>query len=208
MGGDYSPANEVEGAVLALKNLDDKIVIVLVGDKAKIEAELSKHDYNKDNIEVLHTDQIVTMHDDPTAVLKTKKNSSMAVSLALHAKNEADAVISAGNTGAFLAASTVILGRIKGAIVGMTPSRSSPHSGSLLPWAISTRLSTSRKTRRACVATSWPFAVIVTLRLVRSTSCVESTASSSWIALLKADCETKLRSAARPKCCSSQSARK
>ncbi|MDA3843483.1 MAG: phosphate acyltransferase PlsX [Candidatus Kapabacteria bacterium] len=125
MGGDYSPANEVEGAVLALKNLGNKIVIVLVGDKAKIDAELSGYEFNKDSIEVLHTDQIVTMHDDPTAVLKTKRNSSMAVSLSLHAKNEADAVISAGNTGAFLAASTVILGRIKGA--------SRPTLGTYLP---------------------------------------------------------------------------
>ncbi|GAB5465377.1 MAG: phosphate acyltransferase PlsX [Candidatus Kapaibacteriales bacterium] len=118
MGGDFAPANEVAGALSYLgSNLDIPVEIVLVGDQTLIEGELKKSNPKKrirERISIHHTTEVITMDDDASAPLKTKKDSSMTRGMYLCKEGNADAFLSAGNTGAMLATSTIILGRVQG----------------------------------------------------------------------------------------------
>ena len=114
MGGDFAPANEVAGALLALHELPGAFAIILVGDESRIQDELRKHNVGALPISVVAASEVITMHDPPTAAVKSKKNSSIAVGMTMHKEGRADAFASAGNTGAMLSASTLILGRIRG----------------------------------------------------------------------------------------------
>ena len=116
MGGDFSPANEIVGAVRAYseKKSNIEFEIVFVGDETQIKTSLSKLDTTGFKYSIVHTDETVTMDDDPTIALKTKKQSSMYKGLELHAQHKVDAFLSAGNTGAVMATATVLLGRING----------------------------------------------------------------------------------------------
>ena len=128
MGGDYAPAAVVEGALLALRETSGRFSIDLVGRKDQIEAELAgKKDAAmlSERYRVVHASDVIEMHDSPTAAVKAKRNSSLAVGLHLHRDGKAHAFVSAGNTGAVLSASTLILGRIPG--VGR------PTIGALIP---------------------------------------------------------------------------
>jgi glycerol-3-phosphate acyltransferase PlsX len=113
MGSDQCPVPDVEGAVIAARESGD--TIILVGDKATVGRELAKHDANGLKIEIVHAPQAVDMHDKPSQVVSTKKESSMAVGMNLVRDGQADAFVSAGNTGAALAFATLrSLRRIKG----------------------------------------------------------------------------------------------
>jgi glycerol-3-phosphate acyltransferase PlsX len=114
MGGDYAPEREIAGAVEALRASDEKFEIVLVGDEQSIRRQLKLQNAEDLPIKVVHASQIVTMEDLPTAALKQKKDSSLAVGMRLHQEGKVDAFVSAGNTGAVFSAATLILGRIKG----------------------------------------------------------------------------------------------
>lgn len=115
MGGDFAPENPIKGAILALENPDFKANIGLVGDKSVIESKLSQLGFaGSDRIKVIHASQTIEMDDSPTKALKEKQDSSMVVGLSLVKQKKADAFISAGNTGAQVAASLMILGRISG----------------------------------------------------------------------------------------------
>jgi glycerol-3-phosphate acyltransferase PlsX len=109
MGGEYSPAAEVEGAVAAAKA--HAIEIVLVGKKEAIEAELRKHRYE---LPIVEASQIIEMTDHPSEVMRDKRDSSVAVGMKLLKNKEVAAFVSAGNTGAVMTAATLILGRIEG----------------------------------------------------------------------------------------------
>ena len=113
MGGDHAPAAVVEGAVLAAREYNTKII--LTGLTERIQAELDKHapDHTL-SIEIVHAEQIVEMHDIPGKALRSKKKSSMKVGLDLVKQGVGAAFLSAGNTGAVLAYSTVILRPVKG----------------------------------------------------------------------------------------------
>lgn len=113
MGGDNSPGALVEGAVLATKEHDD-VFIYVVGPKEQIEEELNKYQYNKDQIEVVHAPDEITCHDQPVEAVRTKKESSLIVGLNLIKEKKAEALISAGSTGAVLVGGRMIAGRIKG----------------------------------------------------------------------------------------------
>ena len=113
MGGDHAPAAVVEGAVLAAREYNTKII--LTGLTERIQAELDKHDPDHTlPIEIVHAEQIVEMHDIPGKALRSKKKSSMKVGLDLVKQGVGAAFLSAGNTGAVLAYSTVILRPVKG----------------------------------------------------------------------------------------------
>lgn len=114
MGGDYAPEREVDGAVQALRQSKGSFEVVLVGDETAIRKELAKHQVEGLPISIVHASQVITMEDSPTAALKHKKDSSLAVGMHLHREKKVDALVSAGNTGAVLSAATLILGRIKG----------------------------------------------------------------------------------------------
>jgi len=126
MGGDFAPANVVRGAVDALREQGGRITPILVGQEPRIRAELDRLSWNgKDGLEVVHASEVVEMHDSPNTALKAKKDSSIVVGVGLHRDRKGDAFVSAGNTGAVLSASTLILGRLKGV--------SRPTIGALFP---------------------------------------------------------------------------
>jgi phosphate acyltransferase len=115
MGTDQHPAVEVQGAVEALRELSGDFTLILVGDRDQIEAELSKvGEYPRDRIEVVHASQIVAASDPPATALRKKPDSSIVVGLGLQKKKQADAFISAGSTGAVMAASLFLLGALPG----------------------------------------------------------------------------------------------
>jgi len=112
MGGDYAPKTTVEGAVLAAKEY--KIASVLVGDKSHVQAELSKYDYSKLPIEIKHAPDIITMDESPLNIIRKKKDCSLRIAFDLVKSGEAQAVVTAGNSGAALTASLFVLDRLKG----------------------------------------------------------------------------------------------
>ena len=119
MGGDHAPGAVVEGALAARSILPAGDTIVLVGDEAAIAGHLEKdlegaETDGKVGIEVRHASQAVGMHESPVVALRAKPNSSMAVLAQMHADKEVEAIISAGNTGAWVAAAQMRLRRLPG----------------------------------------------------------------------------------------------
>jgi phosphate acyltransferase len=114
MGGDFAPVNEVQGAVNALRGSGNRFHVVLVGNEEAIRAELAKTDTSGLSLSVVPSTEVITMHDSPVSALKQKPNSSIVIGMTLHKEGKADAFVSAGNTGAVTAASTLILGRVQG----------------------------------------------------------------------------------------------
>ena len=113
MGGDYAPVETVKGAVDAVKEYP-QIKVILVGIVDEINAELEKYDYPKDRIETCPATEIIDMGEVPTLAIKEKKNSSLVVAMKLVRDGEADAIVSAGSTGAILVGGQLVVGRIKG----------------------------------------------------------------------------------------------
>lgn len=129
-GSDNAPFPEVEGAILAIKEeVCDKIY--LVGKADILTMELDKFFYDKRKIEVVHASEIISMDDAPATVVKRKKDSSLVKAVQLHKEGTVDAVVSAGNTGAVMAASLLGYGRIKNilrpAIATSFPTQSDPE---------------------------------------------------------------------------------
>jgi glycerol-3-phosphate acyltransferase PlsX len=113
MGGDHMPHVPVEGAVMAVKDFPD-VHIILVGDEGQITAELAKHEYPKDHISIVHASEIIDMGEAPTTAIRQKKDSSIVVGTNLVKNGEAAGFVSAGSTGACMAASLLKIGRLKG----------------------------------------------------------------------------------------------
>jgi len=111
MGGDHAPSQVVEGAVLAAKESNGQYHIVLCGPEDQVRAELARLGYTGDAISVFNAPELVAMDESPTAVLKTKQNSGLVVSVGLQKKGLVQASVSAGNSGAMMAACLMILGR-------------------------------------------------------------------------------------------------
>ncbi|WP_221252513.1 phosphate acyltransferase PlsX [Desulfuromonas versatilis] len=112
MGGDNAPGVEVEGAVAAARRWG--VAIILVGDSARIEQELAKHQAQGLSISIRHASEVVGMHDSASDAVRKKKNSSIRVAFELVKQGEAHAVVSAGNSGATMAAGMFVLKRIPG----------------------------------------------------------------------------------------------
>lgn len=112
MGGDNAPAVEVEGAVAAAREFG--IPVTLVGDTARLRLELEKFDCNGLDIVLHHASEVVGMHDSASDAVRKKKDSSIRVAFDLVKAGEADAVVSAGNSGATMAAGMFVLKRLKG----------------------------------------------------------------------------------------------
>jgi glycerol-3-phosphate acyltransferase PlsX len=111
MGGDNAPVNDVAGAVKTVRETGN-INIILVGKEDVIEKELKKHSYDASRISIYNCSEVIGMHESPTDSLKKKPDSSIVKGTSLVKEKKADAFISAGNTGAVMAASLFILGRI------------------------------------------------------------------------------------------------
>ena len=113
MGGDHAPEASVEGAVMAAREYETEII--LTGLSGQIHSILNRLDPDHHlSIQVVHADEVVEMHDSPSKVLRSKRKSSMKVGLDLVKEGKASAFLSAGNTGAVLAYSTIILRPLKG----------------------------------------------------------------------------------------------
>lgn len=111
-GGDNAPLEIIKGCALAVDEYGFNIV--LVGPKDKIEDVANKNKISLKNMEIVNTNEIITMEDSADTVIKTKKESSMAIGLKLLSKGEGDAFISAGNSGALVVGATLLVKRIKG----------------------------------------------------------------------------------------------
>ena len=114
MGGDRAPAEEVSGALAALEMLGGQDRLVLVGDEAAILARLDIADTGRRKIEIRHACEVIGPAESPVEALRAKPNSSIAVLAQMHKDGDVDACISAGNTGAFVAAAQMRLGRLAG----------------------------------------------------------------------------------------------
>lgn len=114
-GGDYYPQNPVAGALLALQE-NDELTVLLIGPEAIINKELATHEYDKNRVLVYNAPEIIGMEESPSTAVKAKKNSSIVIGNSLIKAGKCQAFVSAGNTGALLAASTFILGKLEGVI--------------------------------------------------------------------------------------------
>lgn len=124
-GGDNAPLEIVKGAAVASNEYN--VEITLTGDKTIIENIISENNLKFfGNLIIVNTDDVISMHDDPTTILKSHSNSSMALAFKELCENRADAFVSAGSTGAIVVGGTLIVKRIKGikrpALGGLIPS--------------------------------------------------------------------------------------
>jgi glycerol-3-phosphate acyltransferase PlsX len=114
MGGDFGPPNIVGGAVMALKEYAHIEKLFLVGDTPRIEAELKQHGCNDRRVEIVHATQVVEMSDGAVDAVRRKKDSSVSRAVDLVKKGDASAIVSAGHTGAAVAATTIKLRTLPG----------------------------------------------------------------------------------------------
>ncbi|MCS6771226.1 MAG: phosphate acyltransferase PlsX [Kiritimatiellae bacterium] len=130
MGGDYAPAAIVEGAVRAARELKSISELILVGDESRIREELRRHGETPHTIRIRHCTEVVEMGETPAVAVRKKKDSSINRAVDLVKEGEADAIFSAGSTGAQVAASMLKLRTLEGvqrpAIATVFPSPTKP----------------------------------------------------------------------------------
>ncbi|CAN5584890.1 phosphate acyltransferase PlsX [soil metagenome] len=114
MGGDFGPPNLVAGAVMALREIPRIDQLFLVGDTPQIETELKKQSCTDGRVEIVHSTQVVEMSDKPVESVRRKKDSSISRAVDLVKNGSADAVVSAGHTGAAVASTTIKLRTLPG----------------------------------------------------------------------------------------------
>ena len=128
MGGDRGPEELVSGAVMAARGSD--LEISLIGDQLRLGAILATHDSPSSRIHLVHASQVVGMDESPFDAIRRKKDSSIMKAFALHKEGRVDAVVSAGNSGATLAAALKLLGRLehvsRPGIAGIFPTLKGP----------------------------------------------------------------------------------
>ena len=112
MGGDNAPVEIIKGAIEAVNKRED-IEIILTGKEDIINQELAGYTYNKDQISVVNTSEVIETAEPPVMAIRKKKDSSIVVGLKMVKKGEADAFVSAGS-GAVLAGGQLLVGRVKG----------------------------------------------------------------------------------------------
>jgi phosphate acyltransferase len=112
MGGDRGPEVNIEGAVAAARELG--ATVLLVGDQAVLERTLERHDARGLRLSVVHAPEAVEMGESPSAAVRRKRRSSIRIGMELVKRGEADAFVSAGNTGAVMATALLVLGPLPG----------------------------------------------------------------------------------------------
>lgn len=110
MGGDHAPRAEVEGAILATREYD--VRILLVGVEETVKHELARHRYRGQSIEVVNAKEVITMRDSPSQAFRRKKDSSLHVAAHLVHDGKAEALVSTGNTGAAMTIARFVLGTL------------------------------------------------------------------------------------------------
>lgn len=101
MGGDYAPAEIIKGAVDAVNKRKD-IRVVVVGKEDIIKAELAKYTYDKEQIEIRNASEVIETAEPPVMAIREKRDSSLVVGMNMVRQKEADALVSAGSSGAIL----------------------------------------------------------------------------------------------------------
>ena len=128
MGGDVGPSVVVPGAVTAARLHD--LTVLLVGDRARVEAELARCDTRDINYDIVHAADVVHMNEQPSDILRRKKDSSIQVACRLVKEGQAHGVVSAGHSGATVACGMFIMGRVQGverpALATMLPTEKQP----------------------------------------------------------------------------------
>ena len=114
MGGDRAPAVVVDGAVRALSRTDHDLHVLLFGREAELRSELARHGTQGLALTVRDAADVITMQDAPAVAVKAKRQSSIHLGLSAVQAGQADAFVTAGNTGAAMAAAMFILGRVPG----------------------------------------------------------------------------------------------
>ncbi len=112
MGGDKAPEETVKGVIQATKELN--ATFILVGNRNDIERIAAENDFDIRRMDIVHTETVITMEDDPLCVVRGKQDSSMAVGLKMLAEGQGDAFVSTGNTGALFTGATLIVRKVKG----------------------------------------------------------------------------------------------
>jgi len=113
MGGDHGPGVVAEGVALAFREMPGRFQVTLVGDEAEIRAALKRHHADGLGVEVIHADERIEMAEKAAQAVRRKSASSVGVLTQLHKERKVDAMFSAGNTGAVVASSTLVLGRLE-----------------------------------------------------------------------------------------------
>lgn len=130
MGGESAPVVEVKGALDAVRESEGRIEVVLVGREPELVAELSKQDAEGLPISVVHADEVITMGESPATAIRRKRDASIVVAANLQAEGRVDGLVSAGNTGAVVAASLFGMGMLphvrRPAIASMFPTIGRP----------------------------------------------------------------------------------
>jgi glycerol-3-phosphate acyltransferase PlsX len=130
MGGDHAPHEVVKGAAEAVRTLPGVSRLILVGDRAAVESELAGNGGADDRIEIRHASEVVSMNEAPAQAVRRKKDSSIGRAVDLVKAGEADAIVSAGHTGACVVAATLKLRALAGverpAIAAVMPTRGRP----------------------------------------------------------------------------------
>jgi glycerol-3-phosphate acyltransferase PlsX len=130
MGGDSAPAVEVDGALQAARESEGRIEVVLVGREPELATELAKHDAKGLPVSIVHADEVITMGESPATAIRRKRGASIVVAAKLHAEGKVDGLVSAGNTGAVVAASLFGMGMLanvrRPAIASMFPTIGRP----------------------------------------------------------------------------------
>ena len=116
LGGDFAPEANLDGVFMALSELPEDVVIVLIGDESVIKSKLNEVQVDHSRVEIIHADENITMHDHPTTVIRQKQNSSISIGLSCLCKGKLDAFASTGNTGAMLVGAMYILNASPGVI--------------------------------------------------------------------------------------------
>ncbi len=111
-GGDNAPLAVLEGAAQAVRELG--VHITLTGDEQKIKKCAEENGISLDNMDIVHTESVIDIHEEPTEIIKSRSDCSMAVGLKMLAEGSGDAFVSAGSTGALVVGATMIAKRIKG----------------------------------------------------------------------------------------------
>lgn len=114
MGGDFAPVAIVEGTIQALKKYDDIKELFLVGDEATVRAECARHGKMDPRVTIVHSTQVVDMSDSAIEGVRRKRDSSVSRAVDLVKEGKADAIVSAGHTGAAVAATTIKLRMLEG----------------------------------------------------------------------------------------------
>ena len=112
MGSDNAPSVEIDGAIQAVEEFGHDVIVV--GDETAIKKELDKHNFSSDKLTIKHASEVIEMHDPAAISVRRKRDSSIVVGMELLKKDQADAFVSAGNTGAVVCAATLSLRLLPG----------------------------------------------------------------------------------------------